>query len=104
MNLQPLQDNNSLDARIVAARRKNTSLEIIKEMNKKFSLKNLPAIEDKGKVIEFLPIDIANNFIKTQKTLLVNLLILSIDFDKREYFIMDLRTGDRYPEEKDSKK
>lgn len=93
----------SIEAKILAARRKSTSLDLIKELNEKFSLKNLPAIEDEGKTLEFLPINIAQNFVKTQKTLLATLLMLSIDFEKKEYFIMDLKTGERYPEEEKQK-
>ena len=100
---QPVKDP-SMEAMILSAKRKSTSLSLIKELNEKFSLKNLPAIEEDGKKIEFLPIDIAQNFIKTQKTLLATLLVLSIDFDKKEYFIMDLRNGERYPEEKENGK
>ena len=94
------------EAKLIAIRRQTASEDLIKEMNKKFPLTDLPHVESEQGIMEFIPMNIFKNYLQTQETMLRTGIYIAIDWDKMEYFAMDLRLGKeyRYVEKKSKKK
>jgi len=78
------------------AQRQSTAMNLIIELSKKFSLKNLPEIEEDGKKIQFIPKDIVKEIIMLQETLLRTGLYLTIDWETNSYKAIDFKLGKEY--------
>lgn len=88
-NLKPAPE---IQQKIFAAKRQTTSEDLLKELNTKFPINNLPTAEG----IEFIPMPIFKNYLQTQETMLRTGIYIAIDWDKMEYFAMDLKLGKEY--------
>ena len=93
------------EAKLLAIRRQTAIEDLIKELNKKFPLTDLPHVESEQGIMEFIPMNIFKNYLQTQETMLRTGIYIAIDWEKMQYFAMDLRLGKEYRyEEKKSKK
>ena len=73
--------------KLYAANRQTTALNILNELNMKYPIKS----EYDSYSVAFM-----KSFLSTQAILISKAMYLGIDFDKCEYFLLDLQLGEEY--------
>ena len=77
-----------IQAKVLAAKRQSTSEDLIREVTKKFPI---PTKDD-----ENIPVGMFRHFTVTQAVMLPTGIYLAIDWDKKEYYCLDLKLGKEY--------
>jgi len=94
-------NNTTVNDMIEKARRKSTSEEMLQHLTEKFPI-------DKCAILDghpMIPVEFVKNFTFTQMTMLMSALIFyTIDWEKKEYYAIDLKYGEEYHNEIKGKK
>lgn len=77
----------AIQDKLYAANRKGTALNILNELDTKYAIKS----EYDSYSVTFM-----KSFLSTQAILISKAMYLGIDFDKNEYFLLDLQLGEEY--------
>lgn len=77
----------AIQDKLYAANRKGTALNILNELDTKYPIKS----EYDSYSTAFM-----KSFLSTQAVLISKAMYLGIDFDKCEYFLLDLQLGEEY--------